>query len=367
LLRKASDLLLTGEYSVPQVLEILNNEWGYRTIQRKKTGGEKLSRAGFYSWLRNPRIAGQIPDPNEPDTFYDADFPAIMSIEEFNRIQSLLGSRGCPRLASKKQFELRGLVRCGDCGCMITAESKKKVLADGSERLHTYYHCTGKRKGCSQKSVYIREADLYKQVNDLLDKYELAPELEAWAMDALRDLAAQESVERDNVQVMQAKSIKDTQLQLDKLLDMVTRGLINDKEFKDKSKLLKAELKGLLEQQVDTADRVKNWYDFVCETFNKLTDAKNKFATEDLSMRKEILLAIGQNPVLIGGELSITPNVWLNPVATSAQLLREKLEKVRTVPQQMRKASEEAIRLQWYPRTDSNRRPSVPKTDALIH
>src|SRR5205823_6049110 len=91
LLRKAVDLLLTGEYSVPQILDVLNNEWGYRTIQRKKSGGNQLSRAGFYSWLRNPRIAGKIPDPNEPDTFYDADYPAIMNVEEFNRIQSLLG------------------------------------------------------------------------------------------------------------------------------------------------------------------------------------------------------------------------------------------------------------------------------------
>lgn len=36
LLRKAIDLMLTGEYSVQQILEIMNNEWGYRTVKRKK-------------------------------------------------------------------------------------------------------------------------------------------------------------------------------------------------------------------------------------------------------------------------------------------------------------------------------------------
>lgn len=358
LLRKAVDLLLTGEYSVPQVLEILNNEWGYRTIKRRKSGGDRLSRAGFYSWLRNPRIAGQIPEPNDPEVLYDADYKAIMSVDEFNRIQSILGARGCPRLASKKEFDLRGLIRCGECGCMITAESKKKVLKDGTTRHHTYYHCTGKRVGCSQKGVYITERELYQQVNELLDQYELAPELEEWAMDALRDLAAQESIERDSVQAMQTKSIKDTQQQLDRLLDMATRNMISDAEFNNKSLLLKKELKALQEQQADTAYRVKNWYDFVCETFSKLTNAQEKFAKSSLSVRKDILLAIGQNPVLVDKNLSITPNVWLNPVASRVQSLREQLEKVRTVPKQMRKASEEAVRLQWYPGRDSNPQPS---------
>lgn len=38
LLRRAVDLLLTGAYSVPQVLNILNNDWGYRTRRTRKTG-----------------------------------------------------------------------------------------------------------------------------------------------------------------------------------------------------------------------------------------------------------------------------------------------------------------------------------------
>jgi len=54
--------------------------------------------------------------------------------------------------------------------------------------------------------------------------------------------------------------------------------------------------------------------------------------------------AVGQNPILTDGKLTITPNEWLIPVAKSVKVLRADLEKVRTEPLQTQKASEEAVR-----------------------
>src|SRR5581483_8534495 len=67
LLRKAVDLYLTGEYSVQQILELMNNHWGYRTVKRKRFGGNPLSRTALYYMLRNVRYAGWIPDPYDDD------------------------------------------------------------------------------------------------------------------------------------------------------------------------------------------------------------------------------------------------------------------------------------------------------------
>ena len=60
-----------------------------------------------------------------------------------------------------------------------------------------------------------------------------------WAMDAFREFAGQEVVERNNVQQTQNNAIASTQAQLDKLLDISTRGLINDYEYKSKNTALK--------------------------------------------------------------------------------------------------------------------------------
>lgn len=354
LIRKAFDLFLTGEYSVPAILTIMNDEWGYRTVKRRKTGGNGLSRTALYNIFRNVRYAGLIPDPYNRENLFKASYPALITSEEYDKVQTLLGRKGLPRLVTRKQFALRGFIRCGDCDCTITAEGKRRQLTNGKINLHTYYHCTGKRVGCTQKSIYIKEDDLWQQLLELLDRYELVPELQEWAIDAFRDFAEQEVSDRNNVQSMQNKAITDTQTRLDKLLDMATSNLISDEEYKAKNVALKDDLKRLQEEQADTTHRVKNWYEIAAETFEKLTYAGEKFKTGDVANKKDLLLAIGRNPVLMNGQLEITPHEWLIPVGQNAKRLRGELEKVRTMPQQMQKASEEALRTQWCPQEDSN-------------
>ena len=86
--------------------------------------------------------------------------------------------------------------------------------------------------------------------------------------------------------------------------------------------------------------------------FERLTNATEKFADGNILTKKDILLSIGQNPVLYEGKLQITPNEWLEPVRNNAKSLRDRLDKARTLPEQMKKASEEAICLEWQERVD---------------
>ncbi len=55
----------------------------------------------------------------------------------------------------------------------------------------------------------------------------------------------------------------------------------------------------------------------------------------------------GQNPVLLDKKLIITPNNWLIPVKDEVKNLRLQLDKVRTMPEKIQKASEEAIFQSW--------------------
>lgn len=350
LIRQAFDLLLTGEYSVQAILRIMNDDWKYKTVKRNKVGGKSLSRATLYYMFRNVRYVGLVPDPYDPDRFYKADFPAMLTPEEYDRAQILLGKRGYPKLSSRKQFALRGFIKCGECGCMITAQDKRKVLKNGDIRVHSYYHCTGRRSGCTQKQFgYKKEDELFDEVVALLDDYELAPKLNEWGLKALRELADKEAGERSSVQKMQNNSIDDVQQQLDRLLGLATEGFIDKQTYRKKHDTLLAELKALQGEQSDTAARATNWYEFAVQTFEKLVNANERFATGDIATKKEILLAIGQNPVLLNGKLEITPNGWLEPIRKNAKLFRAELEYVRILPQQIQKASEEALITKWYP------------------
>lgn len=363
LIRKAFDMYLTGEHSVQAVLRAVNEDWGYTTIKRNKVGGKELNRTTLYRIFRNPRYAGWVPDPYEDGKFHRAAFEPMITMEEYDRVQTLLGSKGKPRLYGSKQFALKGFIRCGECGCMITAETKQKKLINGSINYHTYYHCTWKRP-CAQKRS-VKEQDLFEQFEDLIDGYELSPKLYEWGMQALSDLAEKEVSERNDVQSMQFESITSIQGQLDNLLNLATKGFISPEEYKEKSDSLKGELSKRQDEQADTAYRSKNWYEFVGRALDTLTNANEKFANGTVNDKKEILLAIGKNPVLIDGKLQITPNEWLVPVKRDVKILRTELAKVRTMPLKIQKASEEAICNTWLGRRDSNPRMLGPKPSAL--
>ena len=366
LLRQAVDMMLTGEYSVPVILNWLNNEKGYRTLKRNKRGGGELSRASLYRIFNNVRYAGWIQDPYNPETMYPADYPPLMTQAEFDRIQSLLGSKAAKKFATRKQFALRGLVRCGDCGCMITAQSQEKKLKGGGSNTHTYYHCTRKSKlrKCSQ-NYSVTEDKLYNQCEELLNDYELSPELYAWSMEALSEMLEQEKPERESAAAMQSHAVADIEAQLDRLLEMSMKGMVDDETFISKSSKLKAQLKELHKQQADNAKRVENWCDFMSDTFLKLTGANAKFVNGEFADKKEILLAIGQNPILLDGKLSITPDEWLIPVKKNATNFRNEIERVKTMSDPMKKSLLEALRFDWCGLGDSNSWPLPWQGSAL--
>ncbi len=353
-IRKAFDMYLTGEHSVQAVWRALD-DWGYTTLKRQKIGGNPLNRSTLYLILRNPRYAGKIPDPHDSEKFYDAAYPAMITVEEYDQVQTLLGNKGATKFKATREFVLRGFIRCAVCGCMITAEKKVKKLAGGSTSEHIYYHCTRRSKAACDQRMNIREADLFEQLKALLDGYELVPKLYEWGMTALSKLAEDEVAERNKVQKMQSTSITGLQTQLDNLLDMATKGLISGEEYQAKSQSLKGDLKKRQEEQADTVGRTRGWYEFVGNTLQTLNLANARFVEGDLGDKKEILLAIGQNPVLRDGKLLIEANPWLNPIKREASTARDQLEAVRTMPQQIQKASEEAVRLNWYRWSESNR------------
>lgn len=54
---------------------------------RSKRGGSSLSRSSLYKIFRNVRYVGLVPDPYDPERFYKALFPAMITPEEYDRVQ----------------------------------------------------------------------------------------------------------------------------------------------------------------------------------------------------------------------------------------------------------------------------------------
>ena len=65
----------------------------------------------------------------------------MITPEEYDKVQMLLGLRGRPR-PKRHVFAFVGMMKCGECGLSITAESKTKFQKNGNVHNYTYYHCT---------------------------------------------------------------------------------------------------------------------------------------------------------------------------------------------------------------------------------
>ena len=158
---------------------------------------------------------------------------------------------------------------------------------------------------CSQVKTYgyKKEDKLYDELNALLDSYELTPQLEEWAMEAFRQMADSEINDRNHVKKMQSNTAVSIETQLDNLLDMASKKLIDNHEYERKSKQLKVELKEIHQNQSDTVNCAENWYEFATKTFERLTNANENFATGGILDKNRILLSIGQNPILFEGKL----------------------------------------------------------------
>ncbi len=129
LLRKAWDMMLMGHHTPPKILEKLNDEWGFRTVKRKRLGEKPLSRSGIYRIFTNPFYAGMIKYGGK---IYPGKHKPMITLEEYDRVQVLLGRKGKPR-PKKHEFAYTGVLRCEECGCVYTAETKTKVIKSTKE------------------------------------------------------------------------------------------------------------------------------------------------------------------------------------------------------------------------------------------
>ena len=297
LIQKAWQLLLTGTYTVPKIHQILNNEWGYRTRKTKKVGGCPMALSGLYKIFTNPfyygwidRKEGQFPGCHE----------TMITQDEFDSAQVILGKNGKPR-PKHHHFAFTGMIRCGECGAMITAE--EKVNRFGYH--YTYYHCTRKKTyaHCKQKSIELKT--LEKQITKYLKTITISDELKDYALNYLQEIHKKETGSRADIQQNLQSSYNHCQTEIDNLTKMRLRDLLTDDEYLEQKAELLKERFGLKERLEDSEHRADSWLALTEKTFVFANRAKYWFENGTLEDKKMILEAIGSNLLIKDKKLFI--------------------------------------------------------------
>jgi site-specific DNA recombinase len=307
LVRKMWDLMLTGNYTVKRIADIANDEWGLRTSYHKKQ--TRLSLSHVYRIFTNSFYYGEFEYGGK---VYQGKHKTIITPEEYDHVQKILGEKGKPR-PQTKILPFNGTIHCGKCGCSFTADQKiKYVKSEGITRSYIYHRCSKSKPGikCDQKP--ISSAELERQIIEILDTITIPKSYLDLALEYLRK---ENLIESDNTEIKRKNQLKETDScdkSMNNLLKLYispeneNRELLSDEEYKEqKSAIQKRKLSAKAElENIDKHDG--EWTKLTEDTFKFATYAKYHFAKGNYEQKTATLRALGSNFIVNDGKLSLT-------------------------------------------------------------
>ncbi len=320
--RKLFELALTGSFSLRRLMEEARG-WGLRTRQRKRIGGRYLTISGVHRILRNPFYAGLLVWIGE--THQGAQQPMI-TMEEFEQVQRLLTRPGKPS-PHRRTFPFTGLIRCGECGFMVTAEDK--INRYGMR--YSYYHCTKRRLDyrCMQRSITATQLDA--ALHEFLGALGVPDTLHKWGVRKVENARTDKQQHASQRIASLQRAYDETVKALSNLTTLRIRETINDEEFGlQRDTLQREQLR--LREELAFAKCGNQWFE-PGELLLSFSDRAVKWYEQGNDQTKRrIILAVGSNLVLKDKILNVEakkPFIWWSKNATCSTL-RRGLNDIRT-------------------------------------
>ena len=294
LIRKLFEEAAKGVHTYKS-LQIISKEIGIRT----RKGKQMLSKSMVQHLLTNPYYYGAIRYQGEIYTENIQHEPLITK-EVFDRVQLALERKSKSR-NRKRNFSYRGIMRCGDCGCAVTAEEQKG---------HIYYHCTYKREQCSQRK-WIKEKDLQDQITGTLLKIMIPKEFVKHAFVKVREIHAKESQTSEAIRRKLQMQYNECKHKLDALLELkispqnASGDLLSDEEYLKRKNELKEELSIIETQLKNHNDGSTQWIDN-CEIFVKaMQRLPERLPHATIEEKREIVLLVCSNITLTDKKIAV--------------------------------------------------------------
>jgi site-specific DNA recombinase len=368
IVRKMWDLVLTGNYSLPKVLRIATEEWGLRTIPRKRLGGKSLSVSYMYKMFTNMFYAGSFMYGGK---MYIGKHEAMITMDEFDQVQILLGKKGKPR-SQKHDFPFTGIMYCGECGARITASKKQKLLVNGLYNTHTYYHCTGRKKyaACSQERLKL--AELEQSVIKILEDNLINERFYQLGLEVLGEMHELEIGKRQEIFEAQQRNVLETQRKLDSLLGFLINQTISEPQYKVEKIRLETELTKEKIKLSDTEARARNWTNLTENVVHYARLASEVFIDINTpnQIKREILSSLGLNHRIETKKLFIDLHGWFSVLKKGENELIpqiEALERDKTLTPERRKEAFASFRTKLCAGKDLNlRSPKATDLQSVV-
>jgi site-specific DNA recombinase len=295
-IKKLFEAAVTGFYSLAELERMLRVQWGFRTPRRRRTGGGPLSYSSVFSMFSNPFYAGYIRWSGQ---LYPGKHEPIITWDQYERLQVKLGRADAAR-PQKHRFSYTGLIRCGRCALMVTAENK--INRYGSR--YVYYHCTKRNVGerCKEPSIELGELER-QAIAKLLDLF-VPEDVVRRGLEQVRNEDASTAESIDLQRSSLEKAIRDCDTRIKVLVDLRVRDLIDDHELISRRAEIERERISLADN-LSGLSRWSDWFEPVSTVILFGSRAAGWFAGSDGDVRRMILKTVSSNLTLRAKELTI--------------------------------------------------------------
>ena len=287
--KKCFELYARGVYKLWDVSHFLADQ-GIKSRGKKPIHPDSIK-----FMLSNPFYIGLFRYKGE---VYEGIHEPLISKKLFDEVQNVLEDRSHPQ-SKRHSYPFTGLIRCGECGYMITAET---------QRTHIYYRCTKRSKVQKCFQPYVRQEELLPQINDLLQKVSLSPSEGQYFFERL------DREEKDivNLNEAAAKELKEEVSELDQKLNFLVDSYLDqviDRPvyLERKSKIVKQK-KTFEDKLIRLSQQPDEWFEQFRE-WVKSTVGAAKIANNDtdLQVKASFLKGVGSNIVLKDRRLYYDP------------------------------------------------------------
>jgi len=285
LIRKAFELMLSGNYSLSMIVDKLN-AMGFTSSR-----GYKLHKARLYDMLQNPIYYGHMrwhgkiqPATHEP----------IITQELYHKVQEVMGTH--PQVSRKNTFAFNNLITCGICGCRVIGGLYKK-------KKYTFYHCTHS-KGRHPGVPYLRQEKLADMLGSTIDKAVPPDEFIDYILDTIKkdsESNSQYAEKRLSVLNTQRKRITDriSRLYEDKLDNKIQESFwsLKNTEYTRELAAIEAEISELQGSNKESIeDGIK--------ALELIKGLKKHYENGDYFKKAEIVKAVASNHTYDGENLN---------------------------------------------------------------
>jgi site-specific DNA recombinase len=350
LIAKVFELYATGVYSTEKVADLMVKK-GLRS-----KNGKELNKRRIYEILTNPYYTGWF---KWNGRLYKGNQEAIISKELFDKVQSILTGRGIPHI-SKKDFTYKGVIKCKQCGRLVSWEEHKK---------HWYGHCNYDKSGCSDRD-WIREKVVDDKIAEVIEQLTLSnPRITEWVKASLLESHQDEMALRESKQKELESSYEIVNRKLDKLYDDRLGGFIQEDTYQKKFEELSNEKSYILNEIEQLSNKADDYKQKGIGIFNFSQSLKDKYHKKQPNDKKILLKKLCSNIQKLGTSIELELNKDYADLLIAVKKTNgsripafeknsgEILEPVNFGSRKQKTDSLEPVCAIWRPGPGSNRRP----------